>query len=98
MSSRQWTVVVVMMCAMQQAGAQEVDEQAEHCNDDSFVKANGLRCQQARAGLKKHQGGHAQQHHGAGKAAEHFDLPGAEGKAQILSVMAGGGIGQGSQP
>jgi len=83
--------------AAQDQGAGQVHHQPDDRHGHGLLVVDGLRTDHALDRAEHHQRGNAKQEDSAGKARQHFDLPGAEGKAGIGGVAARGGIGEGAQ-
>ena len=89
--------VPVIVRAAQNEGAGHVHRQPQQRHGDGLRVADGLRRQQPLQRAGHHQRCHARQQDGAGKARQHFNLPGAEGKARVFGQPARGRVGKGRQ-
>ena len=81
--------------AMQQPGRHQVHQQADHGHFQGRLRRQRLGAPQAQRRLDANAHGHQHQHKGAGEAAQHFNLPAAEGVACIVGVATRQGKGQG---
>ncbi|MNK26344.1 hypothetical protein D3C87_446780 [compost metagenome] len=88
-------MVIVRM--PQQPRADQVHHQAQHRDRDGFGVVDGHGRPQPLQRADHHERGDAEQQQRAREAAEHLDLPGAEGKARVAGVAPRGGVGKGAQ-
>ena len=92
-------VAVVMVRAVaQEKGADQVDHQAEGSEQDGLIVVDGHGREQPLHRVVEHQAGHGHQAEGTGVAAEHLDLPGAEGEAAVPGEPPGRGVGEQGKP
>ena len=85
-------VVSMLMVRTQHAHADQVDQQSHHCHGNGLFEADRLRVEKAPGSLEHHQQRHHLQHDGAGEAAQHADLAGAEGVARVAGMPPGVGV------
>ena len=91
-------VMVGMAGGMQQPGTQQVHQQPQQRQCNGLLVVDLRRVEQPLQRLCQHQGGHAQQHQRAAEATQNLDFPGAKGKALVVCIAPGSGIGQCRQP
>ena len=77
---------------------QHIDQQPDHGDPDGLAVLDRLRLEQPLHRGHRHQGGHPQQEQRTGKAAQHFDFPGAKGKPLVVAQTARGDIRQDADP
>ena len=85
--------VIVMVRLAENQRADDVDHQPEDGDHDRFLVLDRLRRDDPLDRADHHHHGHAKQEDGAGEAAQHLDLPGAEREARVLGVAPGRGVG-----
>ena len=88
--------VVVRLAEDQRA--RQVDDQAKRRDRHCLRVVDGSGRQQPLHRTDRHQRGDAEQEQGAGVAAQHLDLPGAEGEARVVAVAPRAGVGERGQP
>ena len=87
-------VLMRMLALVQQPGAGEIDDQAEHGDGNRLVEADRDRRGQAHNGFIADQQRDDGQDDGAGITRQLSQLAGAEGVARIMGVAAGKPVGQ----
>ena len=78
--------VIMVMCLAKNECGYQVDQQAQHRDDDGFLVLDRLGRQDALDGAHHHHEGHAQEEDGAGETPQHLDLPGAKGEPRVPGV------------
>mmetsp|Transcript_21552 Transcript_21552/g.83839 ORF Transcript_21552/g.83839 Transcript_21552/m.83839 type:complete len:271 (+) Transcript_21552:963-1775(+) len=90
-------VVAVVMRLAEDEGTDEVHHQPQHRHGHRLGVVDGLGPEQALDRAINHQRHHAEQEDGTRKAAQHLDLPGAEGEARVARMPARRAVGPGAQ-
>ena len=86
--------VIMIMLVTQQPGAGQIHAKAEHGHRNRFVESNRHGMQQTAKALPGDEQGNHRQDNGRSKGCEVAQLAGAEGKALIMRMAPGIGVGE----